>query len=149
MKRDHSGDVVKKALLCLMLVLAGSAAQAAPAKPPADLDAMRAAFAAAVTHKDRAAMAKLSAFPLAVDVYGSAPTVTEKQFVSSNDYVSGWFFDGDAQVSDCIGKGPLAFQSDQKEFGAGSWYADCNGNEYYFGQRNGHWLFTAYQNINE
>ncbi len=110
---------------------------------------MRKAFAAAVAKQNRAAMAVMTDFPLAVENYGSKPTLSKSAFLGSKDYFSGWFFDGGKDIVDCIGKSALQFQADKKQFGAGGWYADCNGNEYYFSQHGAKWLFSGYQNINE
>jgi hypothetical protein len=110
---------------------------------------MRKAFAAAVGVKDRVAVAKLSHFPLAVDVYGSAPKLMQQQFLRDPAYFNGWFFGGDPALVKCLKTKPFAYQPDAKQFGARLWYLDCNGNEYYFGARGGHWAFVGYENINE
>ena len=99
--------------------------------------------------KDVGAIANLSRFPLAVDVYGSKPHVSKQEFTRNKDYFDGWFFGGDPQTVKCLKTQTFAYQDDKKQFGAGFWYLDCNGNEYYFGTSGGAWAFTAYQNINE
>ena len=101
-----------------------------------------------MTAKDIPAIAKLSLFPLAVDVYGSKPHVTEGEFTRDKEYFDGWFFGGDATLVKCLASQPAALQ-DGKGFGAGAWVIDCNGNEYFFAQRDGRWAFVAYQNVNE
>ena len=93
-------------------------------KPPADLEIVRKAFAAAIAKHDRAAMADMTIFPLAVENYGGPPTLEKSAFLRDKDYFSGFFYDGDQQVVDCIGKSVLQFQPDKKQFGTGWWYAD-------------------------
>ncbi len=136
------------------LVLAGlvslpSAGQSSGGMAPPGLEVVRKAFAAAVAAKDRARIAKLSRFPLAADVYGGTPKVGEREFLRDAKYFGGWFFGGDPQLVTCLETKDLAYQADRKDFGFGTWYLDCDGNEYYFGQRGGRWAFVAYQNINE
>jgi hypothetical protein len=125
---------------------------AAPAsialKPPAGLDKLRKIFAAAVAAKDIPGIARLSHFPVAVDVYGSKPQLTEREFTRDKQHFDGWFGGGDAGLVTCLASQPLAMHSG-KDFGAGSWVIDCNGNEYYFAPGAGRWSFVAYQNINE
>ena len=121
---------------------------AAAQKPPPDFEKLRHAFAAAVKAKDIPGIAKLSHFPLAVDVYGSKPQVTEQEFTRDRQYLDSWFFGGDATLAKCLASQAPALQ-DGKGFGAGAWLSDCNGNEYYFAPRGGRWAFVAYQNINE
>lgn len=133
--------------LCAIASVPASAL-AAPAAP-AGLEVLRKAFAAAVAAKDRASVAKLSRFPLAAEVYGGAPKITQQQFLRDSRYFDGWFFSGDAQLVTCLRTQAFAYESGTKAFGAGDWYLDCNGNEYYFGARNGQWAFVGYQNINE
>jgi hypothetical protein len=125
-----------------------STAQPAGKATPA-LEGVRKVFGAAVAAADRKAIAKLSRFPLAVEVYGFGPKLSEHEFLRNDDYFRGWFFGGDAQLVKCLKTTAFAYQADKKEFGAGLWYLDCNGNEYYFGARGGKWAFAAYQNINE
>lgn len=143
---------LRSALACAAMGLAGmglSGAQAAAAKPPAALEQARAAFAAAVAAKDRAAVAKLTRFPLAVEGYGMRPTLTEAEFRRDKAHFQGLFFDGDAELVKCLKTQPFAWQADAKQFGARLWLLDCNGNEYFFGERGGAYAFAAYQNINE
>ena len=118
-------------------------------KAPAELEAMRQAFAGAVADKDRAAVAMLSSFPLTIESYGNKPKLNEQMFVRDKQYFDGWFFSGDAEVVQCLKRHAFSYQGTRKEFGAGLWYLDCNGNEYYFGLRAGKWAFVAYQNVNE
>jgi hypothetical protein len=131
--------------------LGGSAGAAQPVtgKAPPALEHARNALAAAVAAKDRFAVAKLSRFPLAVEVYGAGPKLSEREFLRDESHFDGWFFSGDPETVKCLKTQPFAYQPDKKEFGAGLWYLDCNGNEYYFGAGGGTWAFAAYQNINE
>jgi hypothetical protein len=124
-------------------------ARAVEAKPPAALEQARASFAAAVAARDRAAVAKLSRFPLSVEMYRGSPKVTERMFLRDRRYFDGLFFDGDAELVKCLKAQPFAWQADAKQFGARLWLLDCNGNEYFFGERGGAYAFAAYQNINE
>jgi hypothetical protein len=124
-------------------------AQAGEAKPPAALEQARASFAAAVAARDRATVAKLSRFPLAVEGYGMRPTLREAEFLHDKALFRGLFFDGDAELVKCLKTQPFAWQADAKQFGARLWLLDCNGNEYFFGERGGAYAFAAYQNINE
>ena len=129
--------------------MGASAAQPAPAKAPPALEQARKAFAGAVAAKDRLAVAKLARFPLAVEVYGFGPKLSEHDFITDKTYFDGWFFEGDPETVKCLRTQAFSYQADKKEFGAGLWYLDCNGNEYYFGARGSTWAFAAYQNINE
>ncbi|HEX4303102.1 MAG TPA: hypothetical protein VHZ78_09935 [Rhizomicrobium sp.] len=123
-------------------------AWAAPVKPPA-LDVARRTLVKAIAAHDWKAVADLTSFPLAVEVYQTPPRLTKAQFLKDHRKLTIFFGDGDSGLLNCVGMGQLAFQVDQKQFGGRSWFADCNGNEFYFAQRGGKWLFTAYQNINE
>lgn len=107
------------------------------------------AFAAAVAAKDRAAVAKLSRFPISIEGYELGPKLSERKFLSHKSHFEGLFFAGDAEVVKCLRTSPFTYQPDAKQFGARMWLLDCNGNEYYFGEHSGHWAFAAYQNINE
>jgi hypothetical protein len=136
----------------LVFVCAGagtSGARAASAKAPAVLEKFRTIFAAAVAAKDRAGVAKLSRFPLAMEGYEMGPKLGERDFLRDKSHFEGIFFAGDAELVKCLRTAPFAYQPDAKQFGAGLWDLDCNGNEYYFGARDGKWAFAAYQNINE
>jgi hypothetical protein len=125
-----------------------ASADPSASKPPPGLEKLRKVFAAAVAAKDIPAIAKLSHFPLAVDVYGSKPEVSEQEFTRDKQHFDGWFFGGDTTLVKCLASQPLAMESG-KDFGAGSWVIDCNGNDYYFASHDGRWAFIAYQNINE
>ena len=131
-----------------LLGLLSTAVAAATAAPPG-LENLREAFASAVAAKDRIAVANLSRFPLAVEVYESAPTLSRQKFLDDRNYFDGWFFSGDPELLKCLKTEPFAYQADKGAFGSGTWYLDCNGNEYYFGQQAGRWAFFGYQNINE
>jgi len=138
------------AALCAFTIgISGTAGATGAAKAPPELDTARKAFAAAVSAHDLKAVAGLSGFPIAVEMYGYAPTVGAKQFLGDKRKFGDLFGAPDESTVRCIATGDLAQQSDRKQFGFGSWFADCNGNEYFFTLRNGRWLFTGYQNINE
>jgi hypothetical protein len=136
------------ALAIVSLGVTPLAASSAPAKPPA-LDVARRALVKAIAAHDWNAVAALTNFPLAVEVYGVPPKLTKAQYLKDHRKFYVFFGDGDKDLLKCVGTGQLAFQVDQTQFGGRAWYADCNGNEFYFDQRGGKWLFTAYQNINE
>ncbi len=136
------------AALCA-IAICGAAGAAGTAKAPAGLEAARKAFAAAVAARDRKAIVRLSAFPVAVGMYRYAPTIGAKQFLTDKRKFSDLFGAADQSTVRCLATADIARQSDRKQFGFGSWLADCNGNEYFFTLRNGRWLFTGYQNINE
>lgn len=127
----------------------GNGAQGASAKAPTALQEFRTAFAAAVAAKDRAAVAKLSRFPLGIEGYELGPKLNERDFLRDKSHFDGIFFAGDGEVVKCLRMAPFAYQPNAKQFGSGLWVLDCNGNEYYFGEREGRWAFAAYQNINE
>ena len=111
---------------------------------PAELQTMRKAFGAAVAKHDVKAAATMTQFPLAFSGYEHPDKVTAAQFASEFD---GLFFDGDPQLASCLVTGKL--ESAQSNFPNSPWVIDCDGNEYYFGERKGKWMFTAYENINE
>lgn len=121
---------------------------AAPAEPPA-LHAARAALVKAVAGHDWNALAALTAWPLAVDMYQAPPKLTKTQYLKDHRKLSILFGDGDKDLLACVASAPIALQGDKTQFGFDSWVADCNGNEFFFGLKGGKWLFTAYQNINE
>ena len=139
---------MKIATRAAALALACLAFAAAPAKPPA-LDAARVALTKAIAAHDWTAVANLTAWPLAIDNYGSSPALTKAQFLKNHRTLSNYFGGGDKDLLHCVATAPLTYQSDKKQFGYASWLADCNGNEFYFGLRGGKALFTAYQNVNE
>ena len=129
-------------------VIACLAVAAAPAKPPA-LDATRLALTKAIAAHDWTAVANLTAWPLAVDNYGSPPMLAKDKFLKSPHTLSIYFGEGDKDLLHCVATAPLTYQGDKTQFGYASWLADCNGNEFYFGLRGGKAQFTAYQNVNE
>ena len=138
------------ALLCVFtLATAGAAGAAGTAQAPAGLDAARKAFAAAVAARDLKGIVVRSGFPLDVEMYGYAPAIGAKQFLGDKRKFTDLFGAPDENTVHCIATGNVEQQSDRKQFGFGSWFADCNGNEYFFTLRNGQWLFTGYENINE
>lgn len=75
--------------------------------------------------------------------------MSAKQFLFEKRRFTDLFGTLDEATVKCIATGLLAMQNDHKQFAYGSWYADCNGNEYFFSYQGGRWLFTGYENINE
>lgn len=137
-------------ILPLACVLAVSAALAATAaKPPAELNTMRAAFAAALAAKDFKTAAKMASFPLATVVYQMPPSQSEKDFLKSKGGDAGY---ADADEQHCIAHDAAELQdaksASDKRF-ANTWAVNCNGNIFYFAQRKGAWLYIGYENINE
>src|SRR5437867_2540646 len=147
MLRLRDGLPIFAVLACLNASASG--AQPAGGKAPAALEQVRKDFAAAVAARDRAAVAKLARFPVALEVYGLPPKLTEREFLHNGDRFAGIFYDGEPEMVKCLKTLPFAYEAKKTEFGAGLWYLDCNGNEYYFGKSGGKWAFAAYQNINE
>ncbi len=130
------------------IAMACFAIAAAPAKPPV-LDATRQALVKAVAAHDWNGVANLTAWPLVIDMYAAPARLTKAQFLKDPRKLAVLFGDGDKDLLACVAAAPLAYQSNRKEFGYDTWLADCNGNEFYFGLRDGKALFAAYQNINE
>lgn len=133
-----------------LLLLASAATQAAEPKPPEGLSAARKALAAAVAAGDVRAVAAMSRFPLAIDAYETPPKIIAKRFNKTD--LDMLFGSGDRKVLDCVRAGPVV-KNDPKDqsgrrFGV-SWYADCDGNNYFFAERDSRWLFIGYQNVNE
>ena len=132
---------MKRVVLALSCSLvAATAAVAAPAK----LEAMRKAFSAAIAAHDVKATAALTAFPLAFSGYEHPETVTAADFADEFD---GLFFGGSAELAKCLATQPL--EAAPPTFKNSPWAVFCDGNDYYFGERNGAWKFTAYENTNE
>jgi hypothetical protein len=145
-----SNKIPALAALCVFTIgLCAAAGAAGTAAAPAGLDAARKAFASAVAARDLKGIVALSGFPVAVEMYGYAPAIGSKQFLGDKRKFSDLFGAPDASTVQCIASGNLEQQTDRKQFGFGSWFADCNGNEYFFTLRGARWLFTGYQNINE
>jgi len=113
---------------------------------PAELETMREAFGAAVGKQDVKAVAAMTQFPLAFSGYEHPDTVTAAEFADEFD---GLFFSGDPQLASCLATGKLEPAQPESTFPNSPWVIDCDGNIYYFGQRNGKWMFTAYENVNE
>lgn len=137
-------------LFAPLLALAGTIAAGAAETVRPGLDAARKALADAVAAKDAKAVAALARFPLIVEVYQEPPKVTAKQF--GKGHLAAYFGDGDSGIVTCIRSGPIV-RNDPKEpsgeaFGK-SWRADCDGNSYFFAERDGRWRFIGYQNSNE
>jgi hypothetical protein len=123
-----------------MMVVALAAPAFAADKPPPDLVAARAAFAAAVAKNDMAATAALTSFPLKNVVYRGPKTVPEAKF--------GAQFKMYRQLGECLKSGPL--QPTPVKGGAPVvWTIDCDGNEISFALKDGRWLHSGYENINE
>jgi hypothetical protein len=135
--------------ISIACAIIGAAQAAAPANPPAELAVLRQALAKAIAAHDMKATTALIAFPLAVDMYQAPPQMTLKQVTADKRKLTVLFGDGDKDLLKCVATAPVTVQGDKTQFGFGAWVADCNGNEFYFAQRGGKWLFTAYQNINE
>ncbi len=138
-------------LSTLALLLAATAAHAAGPKAPEGLSLARKALADAVEKKDVKAFAAMSRFPLVIDVYQMAPKITAKEFGKAD--IDLMFGGGDEGVLKCL-RGDSVAKNDPKadetarRFGK-SWYADCDGNNYFFAEKDGRWVFTGYQNVNE
>ena len=123
------------ALAALVPVPASSAE-----KPPPELVKVRAAFAAAAKAKDLAALEALIAFPLANEVYQEPAAVTRPAFRKKlAEY---------AELAPCLASEPLTPDADTAK-SAKLWLVDCNGIEFFFGQRGGKWLHVKFGNINE
>lgn len=125
-----------------------AAAPPAAITPPPQLDSVRKALAAAVAARDIKAVAALTNFPLAFSGYEAPDSVSQADFLSDKNNFNGMFFEGDAHIVGCLRTGKLEFEA-KPTFAGSPWVIDCDGNEYYFGQRGGKWLFTGYENINE
>jgi hypothetical protein len=110
-------------------------------RPPPELLTARTAFAAAVAKNDMAAAAALSRFPLKNVVYRGPKTIAEAQF--------GSVFKIYRQLGDCVKSGVLQPTPAKGGAAAAEWTIDCNGNEISFGLKDGRWLHTGYENINE
>ena len=122
-----------KMILPVFLVCA-SPAWAAKAEAPIDLVNARAAFAAAVSANIEAGAAALTNFPLKNTVYKEPPKLARKAFST--------LFANYRHMTACIKKTPLVFER-------GAWLIDCDGNLLRFGLRDGRWLHTEYENVNE
>jgi len=125
---------------CAVAAVSAFAADVAPA----ELETMRKAFGDAVGKQDVNAVAAMTQFPLAFSGYEHPDTVAAAEFADEFD---GLFFSGDPQLANCLATGKL--EPAQSTFPNSPWVIDCYGNAYYFGQRDGNWMFTAYENTNE
>jgi hypothetical protein len=134
---------MKLAALSLLLAAMATAATAAP---PPGLGDVRKAFTHTVLARNWRALAEIVSWPLPIDNYGSSPHLAKAEYLRDRRKLSVFLADS---LIPCIAAGPAAYQGNRKEFGFGSWLIDCNGNEFYFGQKSGKWLFTAYRNVNE
>ena len=126
----------------LAAALIGAATVAHAAGAPAALDTMRKALGAAVQKHDVKGVAAMTSFPLTFTGYEHGNRVTAAQFAKEFDNLFG---DG---IGQCIATGKIEADA-QHSMPNSPWVIDCNGNEYYFGERGGKWMFTAYENINE
>ena len=136
---------MKRQIICAALFgsAIAAAALAANAAPP-ELEAMRVAFGTAIAKHDVEAVAAMTQFPLAFSGYEHPDKVTAAEF---SDEFDGLFFGGDPQMVSCLATGKL--EPARSDYPDSPWMIDCDGNEYYFGQRDARWMFTAYENINE
>ena len=126
--------------LALLAACAATPAFAAE-RAPADLDKLRAEFAAAVGRKDQAAVEKLTAFPLRNTVYRAPKTVPASKFKPQmRMYVA---------LQSCLTSTPLRPAAKGGAAPAGEWEVDCDGNVLAFGLRDGRWKHTGYENVNE
>ena len=130
---------MKRAAVVSVLVVLASAASAAD-RPPPDLVAARAAFAAAVAKNDMAAAAALSSFPLKNVAYRAPKTIPQAQFAAQ--------FRMYRQFGDCVKSAPL-LPTPAEGAAPAIWKIDCDGHDLWFGLRNGRWLHTGYENVNE
>lgn len=126
----------------LTVALIGAATVANAAGAPPALETMRKAFGAAVGKHDLKAVAAMTSFPLTFNGYEHGNRVTAGQFQKEFDNLFG---DG---IGQCLAAGKIEADA-QHAYANSPWVIDCNGNEYYFGERGGKWMFTAYENINE
>ncbi len=123
------------ARIAFLVFLAGTVpAWAGKAVAPADLVSARTAFAAAVSANNETAAATLTSFPLKNTVYKEPPTLMRKAFSTR--------FAEYRHMAACIKTTPLLFER-------GAWLLDCDGNILRFGSRDGRWLHTEYENVNE
>ena len=137
--------MLKEIVLAASFACAVAAASAfAAGAAPAELEKMRKAFGAAVGKHDVKAAAAMTQFPLAFSGYEHPDKVTAAEFADEFD---GLFFESDPQLVSCLVTGKL--EPSQSDFPNSPWAIYCDGNDYYFGQRNGKWMFTAYENTNE
>jgi hypothetical protein len=149
--RDRSGRHVGMMATRFMAMAAFLAAGAtcASAAPPAGLQAVRTSFAAAVAARDLKRVVALSDFPVSIEMTGAPPKLSARQFLTDKRNFDNLFGPPDAGLVHCIGTAAAQRQDDAKSFGHGLWFVDCNGNEFYFALRRGHWVFAGYENINE
>jgi hypothetical protein len=122
-----------------VLLFAASVAAAAEA-PPAALVEARSAFARAVAAKDIKAAEALTSFPLKNVVTSAPRTIPQSGFAHQ--------FEMYEQMGDCLKSAPLEYVPG----GGGrakSWIVNCNGNILYFALKQGRWLHTEFENVNE
>jgi hypothetical protein len=138
---------VNKLLLVSILAALGAtsvgalwAATAAPKAPP-EMTRTIVDFAAALAAGDGKAAAELASFPLDNLVFKAPKTLSKSAFLKN--------FTAQKDIAACLVKTPPEQQLKNNKSVANSWSIDCNGNIYYFGLRNGRWLYTGYENINE
>ena len=129
-------------IAAIAMMIAGSAlaGPSAAEKPPAELEAARAAFVAAVVKMDVAAATGLSALPLKNAVYRGPKSIPESKFGAQVKIY--------AAMKSCLKTAPLE-PAPAKNPATREWMLDCDGNVLSFGLKNGRWLHTGYENINE
>ena len=137
-----SGQADARNLICAalgVLLLATTSSPAAEA-PPAALVDVRNAFARAVAAKDVKAAEALTSFPLKNVVTSAPRTIAQAGFARQ--------FEIYEQLADCLKDTPLEYVPG----GGGrskSWIVNCNGNILYFALKQGRWLHSEYENVNE
>jgi hypothetical protein len=144
-----SRATILKAGAMAALVASGAAYASGAQKVPAGLEAARTALAVAVAAHDVKRIVAVSGFPIAVEMYGAAPTITAGRFLTDKRNFDELFGPPDAGIVQCIRTATAVRQDDAKAFGHGFWFVDCNGNDYFFTARQNRWLFVGYENINE
>jgi hypothetical protein len=137
--RSWEHFAVKFGLLLSIVLIAATSAPAAET-PPEALVKARAAFATAIAAKDVKAAEALTSFPLKNVVTSAPRTISQAGFARQ--------FEIYAQMADCLQSAPLEYVPG----GGGrpkSWIVNCNGNIVYFAFKQGRWLHSEYENVNE
>ena len=113
-----------------------SAAQQAPK----ELTAVTVKFATAVAAKNLVAAAALTRFPLANAVYRAPKSISRAGFADQ--------FRMYTNMTACLKSTPPKRERTK----AGQeplWSVDCDGNVFYFRLKDGHWLHSKFENVNE
>jgi hypothetical protein len=129
-----------KLSLVLSIVLIAVTSAPGAETPPADLVKARAAFATAIAAKDVKAAEALTSFPLKNVVTSAPRTISQAGFARQLEIYE--------QMADCLRSAPLEYVPG----GGGrpkSWIVNCNGNIVYFALKQGRWLHSEYENVNE